>query len=344
VSLRDLGQHRLRDIALPEHLHDLVIEGLPADFPPPRTLDARPNNLPLQLTSFVGREEEIAEVRRLLERARLLTLTGAGGTGKSRLAIQVAAELLPVFPDGCWFVDLASVTDPSLVPSVLAKALGVPVGAGRPILEAVQEQLRGQQLLLVVDNFEQVADAGPVVEGLLAAAPAIKVMVTSRVVLSLRGEQEYLVPPLELPDPERLPDIDTLARFEAVQLITERAQAVRPGFRLTGENAGAVAALTARLDGLPLAIDLAATRTKVLTPEQILARLQRRLSILTSGARTLPDRQRTLRGAIAWSYDLLEAAERRLFARLSVFAGAGRWHRPKRCATRASSALTPWRG
>ena len=321
TSLRDLGEHRLKDIALPVHLHDLVIQGLPADFPPPRTLDARPSNLPLQLTSFVGREDEIAEVKRLLERARLLTLTGAGGTGKSRLALQVASELLAGFSDGAFFVELASVTDPALVPSALAKALGVPEVPGRAIPEAVQNHLRDKELLLVVDNFEQVVEAGPMLEELLTAAPDLKVMVTSRAVLSLQGEQEYVVPPLELPDPERFPDVLTLGRSEAVRLFTERARSVRPGFRLTGENARAVAEITARLDGLPLAIELAATRTKVLTPEQLLPRLQQRLGLLTAGARTLPDRQRTLRSAIAWSYDLLEAAERGLFARLSVFTG-----------------------
>jgi predicted ATPase len=185
----------------------------------------------------------------------------------------------------------------------------------------VKTHLDDKELLLVVDNFEQVAEAGPVIEELLTAAPKLKVLVTSRVVLSLRGEQEYVVPPLEPPDPERLPDLLTLGRFEAVRLFTERALAVRPRFRLTEENAPAVAEITARLDGLPLAIELAATRTKVLTPEQMLPRLQKRLSILTSRVQTLPERQRTLRGAIAWSYDLLDVAERRLFARLSVFAG-----------------------
>jgi predicted ATPase/class 3 adenylate cyclase len=321
ASLRDLGDHRLKDIVHPEHLHDLVIEGLPADFPPPRTLDARPNNLPVQLTSFVGREEEIAEIRQLLGRTRLLTLTGAGGTGKSRLALQVAGEVLTDYRDGAFFADLSPVTDPALVPSVLARVLGVPEVAGRAILEAVKDHLHNKELLLVIDNFEQVAKAGPLVEELLTAAPKLKTIVTSRFVLSLRGEQEYAVPPLELPDPERPPDLSTLLRVEAVRLFTERALAASPRFRVTAENAPAVAEITARLDGLPLAIELAATRTKVLTPEQMLPRLQKRLAILTSGARTGPERQRTLRGAIAWSHDLLDDAERRLFARLSVFSG-----------------------
>src|SRR5207244_6229744 len=196
ARLRDLGNHRLKDIVQPEHLYDLVIDGLPAEFPPPRTLDARPNNLPLQLTSFVGREDQIAEIRQLLGRTRLLTLTGPGGTGKSRLALQVAAEILTEFRDGSFFVDLSTVTDPALVPSAIAQALGVPEVAGRPILEVVKTHLHDQELLLVVDNFEQVAAAGSVVEELLTAAPKLKALVTSRVVLSLRGEQEYAVPPL----------------------------------------------------------------------------------------------------------------------------------------------------
>jgi predicted ATPase/class 3 adenylate cyclase len=322
ASLRDLGAHRLRGVAEPERLHELVVEGLGSDFPPPRTLDARPSNLPLQLTSFVGREEQIAEVERLLDRTRLLTLTGPGGSGKSRLALRVAADLLSRYRDGAFFVDLSSVTDPALVPAAVATALGVREAAGRPILEEVKDHLRHRQLLQLVDNFEQVAEAGPVIEELLAAAPELRTMVTSRLALSLRGEQEYPVPPLQVPDPERLPsDLPALGAVEAVRLFCERAAAASPRFALTEQNAPAVAEITARLDGLPLAIELAASRTKVLTPEQILARLERRLSILTSGARGLPERQRTLRAAIAWSYDLLDPVERRLFERLSVFTG-----------------------
>jgi predicted ATPase/class 3 adenylate cyclase len=321
VSLRDLGEHRLKDLDQPIRLHGLVIDGLSSDFPPPRTLDARPNNLPEQLTSFVGREEEMAAVQRLLGRTRMLTLTGAGGTGKTRLALQIAAETLTEYRDGAFFVDLSSVIDTALVPSSLAQALGVPEEPERPILDAVKDHVRDKELLLVVDNFEQVAEAARVIEELLTGAPKLKVLATSRVVLSIRGEQEYEVPPLGQPDPAQSPDVLTLGRFEAVQLFTERALAVQPGFRVTEENAPAVAQITARLDGLPLAIELAATRTKVLTPQQMLPRLEQSLSILTSGARTLPERQRTLRGAIAWSHDLLDEAERALFARLAVFTG-----------------------
>jgi len=321
ASLRDLGEHRLKDIRHPEHLFDLVIAGLRAEFPPPRTLDARPNNLPAQLTSFVGREEQIGEIKQLLGRNRLLTLTGPGGTGKSRLALQVAAEMLADQPDGAFFVDLAPIADPALVPAVIARALGVSETPEVPIVEGLRTHLRHRELLLVVDNFEQVVAAGPVLEELLTVAPGVRALVTSRIVLSLRGEQEYAVPPLRPPDLGLPADPADLHLCEAVRLFTERAVAVQPRFRLTAENAEAVAEITARLDGLPLAIELAATRTKVLTPGQMLPRLQRSLVLLSSGARTVPERQRTLRGAIAWSYDLLPDAERSLFARLSVFSG-----------------------
>jgi predicted ATPase len=285
----------------------MVVEGLPADFPAPRTPDVRPSNLPPQLTSFVGREEEIAEVERLLGRTRLLTLTGPGGSGKSRLALRVAGDLHTRFRDGSCFVDLSPVTDPALVPAAVANALGVPEAPGRPILEEVKDHLRDRELLGVIDNFEQVAEAGPVVEELLGAAPLLRTMVTSRVALALRGEQEYPVP--------------ALGAAESVDLFTERALAANPRFAPTEQDAPVVVEITARLDGLPLAIELAATRTKVLSPTEILSRLRRRLALLTSGPRSLPERQRTLRATIAWSYELLDPVERRLFARLSVFTG-----------------------
>src|SRR2546430_439242 len=345
ASLRDLGKHRLKDILQPEHLYDLVIEGLPAEFPPPRTLEARPNNLPVPLTSFVGREDQIDEIKELLRQVRLLTLTGPGGTGKTRLALQVAAETVRDYTDGAFFVDLSPVTDPGLVPTVIARALGVAEVAGVPILETLKTQLQHKELLLVVDNFEQVTAAGGVVEDLVSTAPKLKVLITSRMVLSLRGEHEYGVPPLEPPDPKSIADLDTLNRSEAVRLFTERALAIQPRFRLTSENAQAVAEITARLDGLPLAIELAATRVKVLTPQQMLPRLERGLSLLVSGGRTLPERQRTLRGAIAWSYDLLDKPEQSLFRRLSVFSGGcalgdrGRRSRPRPRGGRSALAV-----
>jgi predicted ATPase/class 3 adenylate cyclase len=320
VALRPLGDHRLKDIERPERLFDLAIDGLDDEFPPPRTLDARPNNLPVQLTSFVGRTEEISAVRSLLGRTRLLTLTGAGGTGKTRLALEAASECLTEYEDGACFVDLSPVVDPALVPSFIARALGVSEIPGRPILDVVVDHLRDRELLLVVDNLEQVISAAPVIERLLEEAPRLHVLATSRIVLSVRGEQEYPVPPLAPPVLSDAPDLLELGRFDAVRLFVERAAQADPRFEVTSANAAAVAEITARLDGLPLAIELAATRTRVLTPEEMLPRLSSRLSLLTTGVRTLPDRQRTLRGAIAWSHDLLNEQERRLFARLSVFA------------------------
>jgi predicted ATPase/class 3 adenylate cyclase len=321
VSLRDLGRHRLKDLARPERLYQLVIDGLPAEFPALKTLDARPNNLPAQLTSFVGREEAIATVKALLADARLLTLTGPGGTGKTRLALQVAAEVLADFADGAFFVDLSAITDPGVVPSEIAGALGMAEEPGRPIVESLKDHLRDRELLLVLDNFEQVPDAAPAVLGLVEAAPKLKVLITSRAALHLYGEREIPVPPLLLPDPAHLPDLTSLSQYEAVALFIERAAAVRPDFAVTNENAPAVAELCVRLDGLPLAIELAASRVNLLSPQTILARLEQRLPLLATTARNVPERQRTLRGAIDWSYDLLDEPERRLLARHSVFAG-----------------------
>jgi predicted ATPase/class 3 adenylate cyclase len=324
VSVRDLGKHRLKDLAHPEHLYQLVIEGLPAEFPPPKTLDARPNNLPIQLTSFVGREQELARVKEyLLDGTRLLTLTGPGGTGKTRLALQAAAETLTGFQDGAFFVDLAPVTDPEVVISKIASALGVMEQADRSLQDTLEEHLRDKDILLVLDNFEQVVPAGAAVERLLRGAPGVKVLATSREVLHRYGEQEFPVPPLGLPDPDRLQDVSTLTQFEAIGLFIERAAAVKPGFTLTDENAPAVAQITARLEGLPLAIELAASRVKLLSPQAILDRLDKRLPLLTSRVGDAPERRRTLRGAIEWSYDLLDEDERRLFEHVSVFSGGG---------------------
>jgi predicted ATPase/class 3 adenylate cyclase len=324
VTVLDLGEHRLKDLAHPEHLYQLMVEGLQAEFPPPRTLDARPNNLPIQITSFIGREKELAEVKSLLVNGtRLLTLTGPGGTGKTRLALQVAAGTITEFADGAYFVDLAPIGDPGLVVSTVAEVLGVTEGGARPLQESLEAHLKEKELLLVLDNFEQVVEAGGVVEQLLQASPRLKVLVTSRAVLHRYGEREYPVPPLALPDPSHLPDLAALSQYEAVALFIERAMAVKPSFAVTNDNAPAVAEITARLDGLPLAIELAASRVKLLTPQQILDRLGQRLPLLTSRVSDAPERRRTLRGTIEWSYDLLDEDERRLFEHASVFVGGG---------------------
>ena len=321
VSLRDLGVHRLKDLSEPERLYQLVIEGAPRDFPPPRTLGRAAAALPVQPTSFIGREQEIGEARRLLGRTRLLTLVGPGGTGKTRLALQLAAEIADEFDGGVWFVPLEAVTDASGMHGAIARALGVKEVPGRTLLDVLREYLSDRPLLLVFDNFEQAIAAATAVADLVASAPRVKLVVTSRTPLRLLAEQQYAVPPLPVPDPGDAVDVAALARSPSVELFVERALAVRPDFGLTRENAAAVAGICARLDGLPLAIELAAARVTMLTPQVILRRLDRSLDLLSSGARDLPDRQRTLRGAISWSYDLLEPSARLLFERLSVFAG-----------------------
>jgi len=280
-----------------------------------------PHNLPLQLTSFVGREREIAEVRRLLAMTRLLTLTGPGGCGKTRLAVQVAAMASSDYADGVHFVSLTPITEAGLVVSTIAQALGVREQGNRPLLDGLQDHLREKQLLLLLDNFEQVVSAAPVVVELLVVAPALKVLVTSRASLHLSGEHEFVVPPLTLPDLQDLPPIDRLTHCEAVQLFIERAQAVQSDFAITEENAAVIAAMCHQLDGLPLAIELAAGRIKLFPPQALLSRLTNRLKLLVGGARDLPSRQQTLRGTIAWSNDLLEEPEKRLFGRLAVFVG-----------------------
>jgi predicted ATPase/class 3 adenylate cyclase len=321
VTFRDLGEHRLRDLPSPERLAQAVAEGLPAEFPALRSMDARPNNLPVQLTTFVGRRRELDSVKAAVRDARLLTLTGPGGTGKTRLALKAAGELLPELEDGVFFVPLAAITEPPLVMPAVAHALGLPEATRGNPTDAVIDHLRDKELLLVTDNFEQVLDAAPEIGQLLTATERIRVLTTSREPLGLSGEREFPVPPLGLPDPSHLPSLAGLSQFEAVALFVERATAVKPDFQVTNENAPAVAEICARLDGLPLAIELAAARVKILSPEAMLTRLERSLTFLSGGSRHLPQRQRTLRDAIAWSYDLLDERERRFFARLAVFVG-----------------------
>jgi predicted ATPase len=272
---------------------------------------------------LLGREHAVDELRQLLLRdeTRIVTLTGPGGTGKTRLGVQVAAELVDQFEDGVFLVELAPISDPALVPSAVAQVLGMRDLGSRPVLEAVQEYLRQKALLLVLDNFEQILPASPIVADLLTTCRGVRMLVTSREPLRLRGEHEYAVPPLALPEAQHRPTPEQLSRYAAAALFVERAMEIRDDFVVTVENAPAVAEICARLDGLPLAIELAAARIRLLTPEAMLARLDRRLPLLTGGARDLPARQRTLRDAIAWSYDLLTPDEQDLFRRLSIFVG-----------------------
>ena len=340
VALRDLGEHRLKDLEHPERLWQLVIDGLTNDFPALSSLDATPNNLPTRLTTFLGREREIADVSALLRENRLLTLIGPGGTGKTRLSLEVATLALRRFPDGVFFVELSAITDPALVLSTVAQALNLPDRGGRTAMERLVDHVGERRVLLVLDNFEQVVGAAGSVAALLDACPGLSVLVSSRIVLRVSGEQEYLVPPLALPDPEHLPPLAQLSQFESVALFIERARAVKPSFEVTNANAPAVAEICVRLDGLPLAIELAAARIRILTPQAMLGRLSDRLGLLSGGARDLPERQQTLRGAIAWSHDLLDERERDLFACLSVFVGgAGLDAIDRVCGARADAEV-----
>jgi predicted ATPase/DNA-binding winged helix-turn-helix (wHTH) protein len=310
-----------------------------------RRLDHRAHNLPVQSTPLIGREQVGAAACALLRRAevRLLTLTGPGGTGKTRLGLQVAADLLEDFASGVYFVPLAAIRDPALVASSIAQTLGIQEKAGQGLLDSLKEHLQDTQMLLVLDNFEQVVAAAPLVAEMLGACPRLKCLVTSRVVLRLSGEHEFPVPPLELPDPRHLPAVETLSQYAAVALFIQRALAVKPDFRVDNANAPAVAEICVRLDGLPLAIELAAARLKPLPPQAILARLGRRLELLRGGARDVPDRHQTLRQAIAWSYDLLEASEQALFRRLAVFArGCTLEAAEAVCQAVHDAAVDPW--
>jgi predicted ATPase/class 3 adenylate cyclase/Tfp pilus assembly protein PilF len=318
------GRVSLKGFADPIRVIQILPEDdLPAGFPPLVSLIAKPSNLPLQPTPFIGREREVEAVTSLLRReeVRLLTLTGTGGTGKTRLALQVGGAVLDDFERGVFFVSLASITDASLIPSTIAGTLKVKEAPGESLVETLCNNLHDKQMLLVLDNFEHLLEGAPVVSELLAACPELKVLITSRAVLHLNGEYDYPVPPLSVPDPKHLPDVQTLSQYDAVALFIQRAQAAKPDFAVTNDNAPAVAEICHRLDGLPLAIELAAARIRLLPPQALLARLSSRLKLLTRGARDAPNRQQTLRGTIDWSYGLLDAGEQTLFARLSVFQG-----------------------
>ena len=330
ASLRGLGRHRLRDLLEPEEVWQLVLAGLPDRFPPLKSLETHPTNLPAQPNELVGREAELAALLpRLTDPAtRLLTLTGPGGVGKTRLALQLAADAIDAFPDGVFLVGLAAVTDPALLPAEIADTLGVREGGGLGLREALTRHLAPQRLLLLLDNLEQFrpqAAAARVVGDLLAAAPKLTVLATSRAPLRLRAEQEAPVAPLPTPDPRRhAPPGELsplLAANPSVRLFAQRAQAARPSFALTADNAAAVVEIVSRLDGLPLAIELAAARTRALSVAELARRLGGTLDLLAAKIADLPDRQQTLRAAIDWSHDLLAPEEQALFRRLSVFPG-----------------------
>lgn len=317
--LRDLGTHRLKDLTNPEHIYQLVGEGIDTEFPALLTLDSRPHNLPLQSTEFLGRANELASIGVMLDspNIRLLTIAGPGGAGKTRLGLQVAAEQFDNFADGVFFVDLSAERDPDAAFEAIVRALDIPTSSGGDSLQILKTRLRDTRMLLLLDNFEQVTAAGPGIGELLQAAPGLKVIVTSRETLRVRAEYVFPVPPLSLPNPNDQPG--QIAEAEATQLFVERAQAVRPDFALSADNAATVAEICLRLDGLPLAIELAAARLNVFSPSDLLAKLRDRLDVLGAGGRDVPDRQRTLWGAIGWSYELLDPHERELFELIAVF-------------------------
>ena len=316
TDVRDLGQHRLKDLSRREHLFQLVIDGLEDAFPAPRTLEAAPNNLPVQLTSFVGREQEIDNLSQLVTTNRLVTLRGPGGVGKTRLATQAAARLVESFPDGIWMVDLTATDDPSIVPTLLAESLSVrDVGAlsGRSLAEELADFVRDRRMLILLDNCEHVLEASSaLIATLIGRSLHVHILATSRDALSVPGAQ-YNVPSLEHEGVEG-------ADSDAVRLFVDRARQANPEFTLDGD-VEPVAEIARRLDGLPLAIELAASRANVLTPQQILDRLQDRFALLKDARSGAPERHETLRATMDWSYDLLDEAERHALQRFSVFSG-----------------------
>ena len=322
VSLLDLGKVRLKDLSTPEDVYQVVHPDLRQEFPALRSLEAVPNNLPQQATSFIGRETELAELRRLLAGTRLLTLTGSGGCGKTRLGLQLAAEALEQFPDGAWLVELAPLADPGLVPQTAATVLGLKEEPGKPIIQTLATHLKDKRALLLLDNCEHLLDGcAQLADTLLRQCPPVTLIASSREALGVGGEQAYRVPSLSLPDPKQLHTPASVAPFEAVQLFIERALLVRSDFQVSEQNAATLASICHRLDGIPLAIELAAARVRSLSVKEINSKLDHRFRLLTGGSRVALPRQQTLRSLIDWSYDLLKGPEQLLLQRLSVFAG-----------------------
>lgn len=322
MELRNLGLHRLRDLTRAEHIYQVVAQDLPDTFPALRSLEVVPNNLPRKLTTFIGREREIAEAKRLLAETHLLTITGPGGSGKTRLSLEIAASLLAEYCDGVWLAEFAPLTDAARVPQVLATTLGVREEAGRPLLTTLVDHLRSKRVLLLFDNCEHLIDAcAGLADALLRGCPGVKILPSSREALGLTGEVAFHVPALSLPDSRHVAPLERLAEYEAIRLFVDRAVAVKPDFTLTDDTASAVVQICRRLDGIPLAIELAAARVRTLSVQQITAHLDERFRLLTGGSRTALPRHQTLRGLIDWSYGLLSEAERGLFRRVSVFVG-----------------------
>ncbi|HST43401.1 MAG TPA: hypothetical protein VLK58_28000, partial [Conexibacter sp.] len=322
AELLDLGSHRLRDLGRPEHVFLLSHPDLPQSAEPLRSLDALPNNLPEQLTSFVGRSGELRDIGEALAQTRLLTLTGAGGCGKTRLAAQAAADALERFPGGVWWVELAPLADPDAVGPTLGEALGVKPLPGQSSLEASVAHLAGAQALVVLDNCEHLLDAcAASADALLRGCPGVSVLATSRAPLAVDGETHWRVPSLSLPSALQTEPVEAVAQSDAVRLFIERALKVRPNFAVDAANAPAIAQICHDLDGIPLAIELAAARVRVLGVEQIAAGLGDRFRLLTGGARSAMPRQQTLRASVDWSHDLLSEPEQLLFRRLAVFFG-----------------------
>jgi len=321
VSVLDLGQYQLKGLSKPEKIYQISTSDLQQEFPALKSLAHATNNLPTQLTSFIGRERELAEAKSRLDGARLLTLIGPGGTGKTRLSIKLGSQLLPDFEDGVWLVEFAPISDPSLIMQTIANTLDIREARGTPLHVLVHDYLREKQLLLIFDNCEHLVEASAqVANELLHIAPNVKIIASSREALGINGETVYRVPSLSLPDQAEVTK-DAAMGFESVQLFVDRASATKRTFQLTDENASSVAQICSRLDGIPLAIELAASRITVFSPEQIAKRLDDRFKLLTGGSRTALPRQQTLRALIDWSYDLLSDEERALLRRLSVFAG-----------------------
>lgn len=322
ISLRDLGKVRLKDLATPEHVYQVVHPRLRQQFPALRSLEATPNNLPQQTTSFIGREQALAELQRLLAKTRILTLTGSGGCGKTRLGLQVAADSLERFPDGVWLAELAPLSDPERMPQAVATVLGLKEESGKTISQTLSEHLKDKRVLLILDNCEHLLESSArLADMLVRQCPHLTVLASSREALAIQGEQAYRVPSLSLPDPKQVHTSASLSSSEAMQLFADRAVLASSDFQVTDRNASALAAICHRLDGIPLAIELAAARVRVLSVEEITSKLDQRFRLLTGGSRTALPRQQTLRSLIDWSYDLLSATEQALLRRLSVFAG-----------------------